>query len=65
VIYKFSLKGLWFPLLNLFLGIFEAIVNGILALNFLSVCLLLLCRKATDFFILILYLATLPKVDDS
>jgi hypothetical protein len=41
--------------------VFEAIVNGIVSLISFSVCMLLLYRKATDSYTLILYPATLPK----
>jgi hypothetical protein len=42
--------------------VFEAIVNGIVSLISFSVCVLFVYRKATRFFMLILYPATLPKV---
>jgi hypothetical protein len=54
------------PLLSLFLGIwfffFEATVNGIVYLHSFSIFSLLICRKATDFCKLLLYLATLLKL---
>jgi hypothetical protein len=40
---------------------FEAIVNGIVSLVSFSVCVLLVCRKATDFCMLILDPAIFPK----
>jgi hypothetical protein len=66
VICSFHWKGLWFPLLNLFLGIsfFEAIVNGIVSRISISACVLLVLRKTTHFCTLIFYPATLPKVFD-
>jgi hypothetical protein len=56
--YSFHYRGHWLPLLNLFPCIlfFEAIVNGIVFLNFFSYCSLLVYKKGNDFYILILYL---------
>jgi hypothetical protein len=41
---------------------FEAIINGIIFLYSFSICSLLVCRKATDFYKLTLYPATLLKL---
>jgi hypothetical protein len=41
---------------------FEATVNGIVFLYSFFVCSLLVCRKASDFCKLILYLATFAEV---
>jgi hypothetical protein len=41
--------------------VFEAVVNGIVPLISFSVCAVLVYRKATNFCILILHPATLPK----
>ena len=47
--YNFLSTGFLPPQLNLFLGIFEAIVNGIIFLVFLSDSSLLVCKNATNF----------------
>ena len=61
VSYSFPSTGFLYPWLNLFLGIlfFDAIVNGIGLLVSLSDCSLLVYKNATDFWIFILYPATL------
>jgi hypothetical protein len=48
-IYNFHCSCVLPSELSLFLGIFEAIVNGIVLLIFFSLCSLLVYRKATDF----------------
>ena len=58
--YNFPSTGLLHPWLNLFLGIlFEVILNRIVFLMSLSDSSLLAYENPTDFWILILYLATL------
>ena len=62
VSYNFQSTGLLHPLLDWFLSIFiifEAIVNRIVFLISLSDSLLLAYKNAPDFWILILYPATL------
>jgi hypothetical protein len=44
------------------MGFFEAIVNGIAFLYSFSICSLLVCRKDTDFYKLILNPATFLKM---
>jgi hypothetical protein len=65
VAYSFPCRSLSHPLLTLFLGILffvDDIVNGIIFLYSLSICSLLVYRKATDFCKLILHPATLLKL---
>ena len=64
VSYSFLNTGLFSPQLDLFLGIlflFDAIIIVIFPLISLSDSSLLVCRKARDLCILILYPATLPN----
>ena len=56
---QFSEYRSFTSLVNLFLDIFAAIIRGIISLTSVSVSLLLVYRKETDFGILILYAATL------
>jgi hypothetical protein len=60
-VYSFPCRGHSQPLLSLLLGIwfFWGFVSGIVFIYSFSVCSLLVYRNANDFFMLILYSATL------
>jgi hypothetical protein len=61
---KFSLKRSsvsFIKFIPRYFIVFEAIVNGLVSLISFSVCALLVYRKATDFYTLISYPATLLK----